>query len=207
MISDLNLNRDKRLISLLLFIDFRKAFDLVDSRKLLRKLFHYGFDNSALNLTANYFTDRFQGVKFNRKLSSLMSIKLGAPQGSVLGPLFFLLMINDLAFIMELACKMFADDTTLYDADQELNILINRFLAKIKPLLDWCFFNKLDLNWSKTYFMFVTNSRGKLPSEISVKQIINNKTVEVSVKVVNSFRLLGVTLDNKLNFSDHCSNL
>ena len=102
---------------------------------------------------------------------------------------------------------MFADDTTLYDADQDLNILINRFLAKIKPLLDWCFFNKLDLNWSKTYFMFVTNRRVKLPSEISVKQLINNKTVEVSVKVVNSFRLLGVTLDNKLNFSEHCSNL
>jgi hypothetical protein len=54
---NLNLNRDKRLISLLLFIDFRKAFDLVDSRKLLRKLFHYGFDNSAINLIANYFTD------------------------------------------------------------------------------------------------------------------------------------------------------
>ena len=88
---------------------------------------------------------------------------------------------------------MFADDTTLFDADQDPRILINRFLEKIKPLLDWCFLNKLDLNWSKTYFMFVTNSRGKLPSEISVKQIINNKTVEVSVKVVNSFRLLGVT--------------
>ena len=199
LISDLNLNRDKRLISLLFFIDFRKAFDLVDYRKLLHKLFHYGFDNSALNLIANYFTDRFQGVKFKRKLYSLMSIKLGIPQGSVLGPLFFLLMINDLAFIMKLACKMFADDTTLYDADQDLNILINRFLAKIKPLLDCCFFNKLDLNWSKTYFMFVTNRRVKLPSEITVKQIINNKTVEVSVKVVNSFRLLGVTLDNKLN--------
>ena len=101
---------------------------------------------------------------------------------------------------------MFADDTTLYDADQDLNILINRFLAKIKPLLDWCFFNKLDLNWSKTYFMFVTNRRVKLPSEISVKHIINNKTVEVSVKVVKSFRLLGVTLDNKLIFSENCSN-
>ena len=207
LLSDLNMAKDKRLIAILLFIDFRKAFDLVDSKLLLLKLFHYGFDNSALNLIANYFTDRFQGVKFNRKLSSLMSIKLGVPQGSVLGPLFFLLMINDLAFIMELACKMFADDTTLYDADQDLNILINRFLAKIKPLLDWCFFNRLDLNWSKTYFMFVTNRRVKLPSEISVKQLINNNIVEVSVKVVNSFRLLGVTLDNKLNFSEHCSNL
>ena len=55
--------------------------------------------------------------------------------------------------------------------------------------------------------MFVTNRRVKLPSEISIKQVINNKTVEVSVKVVNSFRLPGVTLDHKLNFSEHCSNL
>jgi hypothetical protein len=86
-------------------------------------------------------------------------------------------MINDLAFILELACKMFADDSTLYDADMELNILLNRFLSKIKPLLDWCFFNKLDLNQSKTYFMFVTNRRVKLPSEIAVKQTINNKEV------------------------------
>ena len=69
LISDLNKNRDSRLINLLFFIDFRKAFDLVDARKLLRKLFHYGFDNTALNLIANYFTDRYQTVKFNKKKS------------------------------------------------------------------------------------------------------------------------------------------
>jgi hypothetical protein len=113
-----------------MYYDFRKAYDLVDSRKLLRKLFHYGLDNSALNLIANYFSDRYQGVKFNRKLSALMSIRLGVPQVSVLGPLFFLPMINDLAFILELACKMFADDTILYDADMDLNIFLNRFLSK-----------------------------------------------------------------------------
>ena len=89
LISKINLNRDKRLINLLLFIDFRKAFDLVDSRLLLRKLFHYDFDTSPLNLIANYFTDRFQTVKFNNKKSYLMSINLGVPQSSVLAPLFF----------------------------------------------------------------------------------------------------------------------
>jgi hypothetical protein len=67
LISDLNKNIDSRLINLLLIIDFRKAFDLVDARKLLRKLFHYGFDNTALNLIANYFTDRYQTVNFNMK--------------------------------------------------------------------------------------------------------------------------------------------
>ena len=81
LISYLN-ERNKRLISLLLFVDDRKAFDLVDTRLLLRKLFHYGFDNSALNLIANFFTDRFQTVKYNKVKSPLMDLNLGVPQGS-----------------------------------------------------------------------------------------------------------------------------
>jgi hypothetical protein len=131
LISGLNKNRDSRLINLLLFIDFRKAFDLVDARKLLRKLFHYGFDNTALNLIANYFTDRNQTIKFNKKKLPLMSIRLGVPQGSELGPLFFLIFINDLAFLLKFCCKMFADDTTLYDADKDFKTLVKRFVKKI----------------------------------------------------------------------------
>ena len=168
------------------------------------KLFHYGFDNSALDLISNYFTDRFQTVKYDKKKSPFMSINLGVPQGSVLGPLFFLIFINDLAFTMKLKCKMFADDTTLYDSDKDLQTLLNRFTKNLEPLLEWCEFNKLDLNWSKTYFMFITNKRIKLPTEITIN---SNNTVRVSVKVIESFKLLGVTLDNKLNFSEHCTNL
>ncbi len=90
LFSYLNENRNSRAISLLLFIiDFRKAFDLVDSKNFLRKLFHYGFDNSALDMIANYFTDKHQSVKYENKMSPLMAILLGVPQGSVLGPLFF----------------------------------------------------------------------------------------------------------------------
>jgi hypothetical protein len=208
LISYLNENRNSRAISLLLFIDFRKAFDLVDSKKLLRKLFHCGFDNSALDMIANYFTDRHQSVKYEKKMSPLMAILLGVPQGSVLGPLFFLLMINDLAYIIELMCKLFADDTTLGGVDKDLNILINRFVSKLKTLLDWCQFNKLDINWSKTFFMFVTNKRVKLPKEITVgTKLVNDKIEDIKVSVVDSFKLLGVTIDNKLNFTEHCSNL
>ena len=67
---------------------------------------------------------------------------------------------------------------------------------------------KLDINWSKTYFMFVTNKRVKLPKEIVVgSKAVNDKCEENKVSVVNSFKLLGVTIDNKLTFVEHCSNL
>jgi hypothetical protein len=129
-----------------------------------------------------------------------MSINLGVPQGSVLGPLFFLIFINDLAFLLEeIMCKMFADDTTLYDAHEDLDKLISKFKKSLEKLIDWCKFNRLDLNWSKTFFMFVTNKRVNLPNEI----IIDGNVV----RVVKSFKLLGVTIDNGLNFSEHSSNV
>ena len=124
---------------------------------------------------------------------------MGVPQGSVLGPLFFLIFINDLAYIILTKCKLFADDTTLYDADNDLITLITKFKKNLEALIDWCKFNKLDLNWSKTFFMFISNKQVKLPVEIEVD---NNM-----VKVVKSFKLLGVTTDNKLNFTEHCSNI
>ena len=119
LISYLNENRNKRAISLLLFIDFRKAFDLVDSEKLIRKLIHYGFDNSSIECYVIFLENAISQSNMTKKWSPLMDILLGVPQGSVLGPLFFLLMINDLAFIIELMCKLFADDTTLGDFDND----------------------------------------------------------------------------------------
>jgi hypothetical protein len=73
---------------MLLFIDFRKAFDLVDSEKLIRKLIHYGFDNSAIVMLKNYFKDRHQSVKYEKKLSPLMGILLGVPPDKCLRSTF-----------------------------------------------------------------------------------------------------------------------
>ena len=100
---------------------------------------------------------------------------------------------------------MFADDTTLGDADKDLKTLVSRFVEKLKIFLEWCKFNRLDINWSKTYFMFVTNRRVKLPNEKTVCKDINGKDIQVNF--VNNFKLQGVTIDNKLNFSEHVSNV
>ena len=86
---------NNKMIAILLLIDFRKAFDLVDSNLLILKLFHYGFGNSALNLVKNYFENREQIVKIGRTTSSTAPLSLDVPQGSCLGPLFFIIFIND----------------------------------------------------------------------------------------------------------------
>jgi hypothetical protein len=199
LISFLNETKNKKLIALLLFIDFKKAFDLVDSDLLIKKLFHYGFSNDSLDLIKNYFFNRQQKVKVKDSFSDLLLNLLGVPQGSVLGPLFFIIFINDLAFLLkDLMTKLFADDTTLIDTHDNMDILITKFKKKLEILINWCKFNKLDINWAKTDFMFVTNKRIKAPKEIEI-------SAGISVRVVEQFKLLGVTIDNKLNFETYAS--
>ena len=122
------------------------------------------------------------------------------PQGSVLGPLLFLIFINDMPYLLsKLNCKLFADDTTLCDSHEKLDSLIRLFIRELENLCLWCNNNRLDINCSKTFFMFCTNKRIKLPTEISIQ---NNK-----VQVVSSFKFLGVKIDDKLNFLQHAANI
>ena len=95
-------------------MDFKKAFDVIDHDLLLRKLFLYGMLDNALELFQSYLTSRQQCVIVGTETSSLSTLKLGVPQGSVLVPILFSLHINDLPLYIEALCELFADDTSLH---------------------------------------------------------------------------------------------
>ena len=165
-----------------MFIDFRKAFDLVDSKILIRKLFHYGFDNNAIELIKDYFTNRKQYIKMDAIRSKIVKSELSVPQGSVLEPLLFLIFVNNLPFVVDLLSKLFADDTTFYKAGSELSLLISSFNQKLEALVVWCKFNRIVLNFKKTYYMIITRKIIEIPKNISFNGIM--------IDVVDNFKLL-----------------
>ena len=124
---------------------------------------------------------------------------MGVPPGSCLDPLFFLIFINDLPFLLDLAVKLFADDKSLYLVGDEISSLVVNFNKRLTSVFDWGVINRIDINWKKTFPMFVTNKRVLIPSNV----LVNG----VSVEVVSSFKLLGVISDNRLSFSSYAVSI
>ncbi len=152
-------NRDNKLITLLCFIDFKKAFDMVDPKLLLIKLLNYGFSNSAAKLLTDYFKNRKIQTKVGDTYSDFISLILGVPQDSILGPLLFTIFINDIYIMLDALVKLFADDTTIILAHNDLKTLLTQFKRVFLQLNEWCKHNKLYINWSKTFNMFIHDKR------------------------------------------------
>ena len=181
-----------------IFLDFQKAFDTVDHDILLNKLYNYGIRGVALEWFKSYISNRYQVVKYNDYESEARKILCGVPQGSILGPLLFLIYINDLPMVSSLFMPiLFADDTNLFCTNDKLDILVSEINIELVNIHTWVRVNKLSLNIEKTNFMLFT------PNGFSR----NMNCINIDghrVEEVTQTKFLGVILDNKLNWHAHC---
>lgn len=182
------------------YLDFRKAFDTVDHQILLSKLQKYGIRGKTLEWFQSYLHNRTQYVEYNNSHSTVKHISMGVPQGSILGPLLFLIYVNDISDVSDkLYSILFADDTNVFIEGSNLNNLINTLNEELHKLTMWLDSNKLTINLSKTHYMIFHRSRIKQSNDATINVLLNN----TPIMKVNSTKFLGVIIDNKLNWTEH----
>ena len=192
---------DKSQTPINIFLDLSKAFDTIDHKILIKKLSHYGVSDASLDLFISYFHNRKQCVHMHGKTSNYETIKSGVPQGSILGPLLFLIYVNDITQASNLFYPiLFADDTTLtatLNIFQNKNcspeLVINDELSKINT---WLKLNKLSLNLNKTKAMIFHNDKRKMSHP-------NINFQGNAIEFVDEILFLGIKIDKYLSWKPH----
>ena len=177
-------------------LDFRKAFDTIDFSILLNKLYKYGIRGNAYKWFNDYLTNRKQIVELCNTKSSPLQVQCGVPQGSILGPILFILYINDLQYSSNLLPIIFADDTNLFLSSKNIRDCIQSINTELFKISDWIISNRLSLNIDKTNF--IVFSKTKTPDNMPPVSINGQQ-----IKQVNAVKFLGVIIDDKLSWCDH----
>lgn len=181
---------ERGLYSTAVFVDLSKAFDCVSHNILLKKLERYNFENSAIRLISSYLQGRRQVVHWNGTYSDTLYIKHGVPQGSILGPILFLIYINDFSVNLS-SCRsiLFADDTTLLNSYKNFNDASTSSTSMLKGANEWFVANALTTNNRKTQTMI-----------LSLRELSTDTGV-------NHVKFLGVWLDSRLDWNAHGDSL
>ena len=193
-------NIDRGGINTTVLLDIKKAFDTIDHEILLRKLDYYGIKNDDLQFLKSYLNKRQQSCKVNNHTSSLKEITLGVPQGSILGPLLFIVFMNDLPHcVKNTDVTMYADDTSATTAIRDLSDITSQVIPNLIKISDWLKANRLNLNTLKTEFMLIgTNWNLSKIGDLLALRISNDL-----IKRVHKAKYLGLVIDDKLSWKQH----
>lgn len=206
-LNDIATNNDKptKDNTLALFLDLSKAFDTINHSQLLYKLQTYGIRGLSNIWFQNYLNNRKQYVQFKDENSKLCNITCGVPQGSILGPILFLIYINDIKNSTKLKLLSFADDTTVYSSSSSLDTLFTTSNAEIQHLYTWLCVNKLSLNISKTNYALFGPSSNKINTD-TYSLSVNGSQIKRS-NDENPIKFLGLYIDETINWKTNISHI
>ena len=204
VLDDILLAADKGETSALVLLDFSKAFDTLSHALLCAKLFHYGFKHKTIQLVRSYLDDRSQSITIDRLKSKPLRVDRGVPQGSLLGPLFFIIFTADMT---ECFCNVnshrYADDTQiqLSFAKSDAIEASRRLNECLESVFKYSFNHGLKLNPNKSALIYFGPAKDWASQNLVI-------TIDgVAIPVVEEYKNLGVIFDNKLRFRSHVSRL
>ena len=184
-----------------ILLDFKKAFDTVSHSILLYKLEHYGIRGVANKLLKSFLSDRSQFVSHHNSSSDTLINRFGVPQGSNLGPLLFLIYINDIPHALNSNPRLFADDTCLNINAVTPAMLSEKMNLELTTVHKWTTANKITVNPQKSHCLIIPPKKNHRVSNISI--YFNDSVIKINDTVI----YLGITIDNKLNFEEHINAL
>ena len=202
IVEEIRKNLDGKTFSCGVFVDLEKAFDTVNHAILIKKLDFYGVRGPANSWFSSYLSGRKQMVRLDDAISAPLDITCGVPQGSILGPLLFLIYINDMhKSVKHSIVHHFADDTNLLYSHKNPKILRKHMNEDLKLLYNWLCANRLSLNVSKTEFIIFRPPRTELGQRITLS--LNRNKIFESTKI----KYLGILLDSRLTWKHHIFEL
>ena len=188
------------------FLDLKKAFDLVNHEILAKKLSVYLRNPISQSLLESYLDNRSQYVFCNGSASSTKMVSRGVPQGSVLGPLLFCIFINDLPLSISdplVSCDLFADDTSLHSSAANVSIVQNSLQKGLDDVSKWCNLNQMVIHPQKTKCMMITSRQKHQLCHLTLNLSIDNNPIEQ----VNSHKVLGTIIDDQLSWKKQIDSL